>query len=90
LAFGRRGQFLQPAHAGFAEAFGIGHDVGLRHRNEIRRAKELADRHLMPQRFLRQRSAFSGQDVPFFVVELHRDVRPLPRRSRLLHYISCF
>ena len=28
-------QPFQPAHTGFAKAFGVGHDVRLRHRNEI-------------------------------------------------------
>ena len=43
LTLGGSSKSFQPAHAGFAKAFGIGHDVRLRHRHEILGAEELAD-----------------------------------------------
>jgi len=73
LPLGDRRQPFQPAHAGFAEAFGIGHDVGLRHRHEIGRAKELAHLFLVLQRDLRKRAEFSAQNILLFVVELHQN-----------------
>ncbi len=37
------GKSFQPAHPGFAEAFGVRHDVCLRNRHEIFRAEELTN-----------------------------------------------
>jgi hypothetical protein len=72
LPLGRRGESLQPAHARFAEAFRVGHDVCLRHRNEILGAEEIADLYLVLQRLLRNRAEIAGQDMLLFVVQLHR------------------
>ena len=36
LALGGYGQLLQPTHASFTEAFGIGHDVRLCHRHKCK------------------------------------------------------
>ena len=71
LALGSRCQALQPKHTGLAETFRVGHDVRLGHRNEIRGAEELADRFLVRKRLLRQDPGLAGQDILFFVVELH-------------------
>ncbi len=71
LSFGRRGQSLEPDDAGFTETLGIGHDVGLRHRHEIRSAEEFSHLDLMLQGGLRNRTGLAGQDVLLFVAEFH-------------------
>ena len=43
----QRGQLFEPRDAGFAEALGVGHDVGLADGHEIGRVEEIADRDLM-------------------------------------------
>ena len=71
LAGRRLGEPLEPAHAGLAEAFGVGHDVRLRHRHEIGGAEEIADRDLVAQRLLRDRAVLAGENVLLFVVQFH-------------------
>src|ERR1044072_3385551 len=62
---------LEPAPPCLAEAFGVGHDVGLRHRHEIRRAEELADLDLMPQGLLADGALLAGKDLLLLVGEPH-------------------
>ena len=71
LSFGNRGQSLQPAHPGLAEALGVGHDVGLRHRHQILGAEEFADLDLMLQGLLRQEAGLARENILFFVVQFH-------------------
>ena len=66
----RRKRF-QPAHTRLAEALGVGHDVGLRHRHEIRRAEKLADLDLMLQRLLANRALLAGEDLLLLVAQPH-------------------
>ena len=82
LTLGGSGESFQPAHAGFAEAFGIGHDVRLRHRHEILGAEELADLDLMLQRLPSNRAGFAGQDILLFVVQLHQAQSTVAPESR--------
>ena len=49
LGLGCGGEPFQKAHPGFAQGFGVGHDVRLRHRHEIGGIEELADRDLVRQ-----------------------------------------
>ncbi len=44
------GKRLHPLDARFAEALGVGHDVRLRHRHEVRGAEEIADPDLVLDR----------------------------------------
>ena len=88
LAFGDGGKPLQPAHAGFAEAFCIGHDVGLRHRHEIRGTEEVADLDLVLQCLLRKRTDLAGQNILLFVVELH--LPSVDLRAGILHGLAPF
>src|SRR5204862_5286150 len=62
---------LEPAHSGLTEAFGVGHDVGLRHRHEIRCAEKLADLDLMLQGLLADRTLLAGEDVVLLVGKPH-------------------
>ena len=70
-------KLLQPAHTGLAETFRIGHDVGLRNRDEIPGAEKVAYLDLVLQCLLRKRTELAGQNILLFVVELHLvDLRP--------------
>ena len=91
LAFGRAASAFQPAHAGLAEALGVGHDVRLRHRHEIRRAEELADLDLM----LRAPAAGPGRACParmslLFVIQphCHQSIVAPESRTALPHFAS--
>src|SRR6266436_4552352 len=85
-----RSETLQPPHAGFAKAFGIGHQVGLRHRHHIFGAEEFADLDLMLQGLLRNRAGLAGEDVALFIVEFHRGQSILmpPSCTALAHFAS--
>ena len=50
LGLGCRGEPFEKAHPGLAQGFGVGHDVRLRHRDEIGGVEELADGDLMGDR----------------------------------------
>src|SRR5439155_25301475 len=71
FALWQLGPAFQPFHAGAAERLGIGHDVRLRHRDEIHRAEIGPDLYLMFDRPLPQRTEFAAAHRPFFVVQLH-------------------
>ena len=88
LAFCGRSKAFQPLHAGFAEAFGVGHDVGLRHRHEIGGVEELPDLDLVSQRELRQRAGLACKNVPFFVVEFHQSIFTPASLTALPHLAS--
>ena len=66
-----RRQGFQPADTRLTEAFGIGHDVGLRHRHEISGGEKLADLDLMLQRLLADRALLAGEDILLLVGEPH-------------------
>ena len=70
-AFVRRGEAFQPAHAGLAQALGVGHDVGLRHGDEVLRAEELADLDLVLEREPGHRAELSGEDASLFFAQPH-------------------
>jgi hypothetical protein len=82
LPVGGRGQSLQPSHAGLAKAFGVGHQMRLRHRHQILGAEELSDLDLVLQGLLRNEARFAGQNIFLFVVELHLDRSILNPASR--------
>ena len=63
LAFGRGCKLLQPAYAGLAETFCIGHDVGLRNRDEIPGTEEVAYLDLVLQCLLRKRTNLASQNI---------------------------
>src|SRR6266571_8926988 len=71
LALRKLGPAFQPFHTGAAERLGVGHDMGLRHRDEIRRAEIGPDLYLMFDRPLPQRTEFAAAHRLFFVVQLH-------------------
>src|SRR5207244_9876984 len=88
LAFGGGGEAFKPLHAGLAQAFGVGHDVGLRDRYEVRSTEEFADLDLVPQGLSRHRAGFPRQDVLFFVVELHQSIFTPASCTALPHLAS--
>src|SRR3982750_4787972 len=53
------------------EALGVGHDVRLRHRHEVRRAEEFADLDLVLQGLLMDCALFAGEDVLLLAGEPH-------------------
>jgi hypothetical protein len=55
-------------------AFGIRHDVRLRHWHEVLGAEELAHFYLMPDRLLRRRTKPAGQHILLFIVQFHGSV----------------
>src|SRR5262249_57365450 len=73
------GQALEPFDSGFAQRFGIGHDVGLRHRHEVTRAEVVADLDLMLDRPLRRFAALARPQRLFFGREVHSQ-SPAPIR----------
>jgi hypothetical protein len=70
-AFLRRGEAFQPAHAGLAEALGVGHDVGLGDGDEVLRAEELTDLDLVLEREPGHRAELSGEDAALFLAQSH-------------------
>ena len=77
FAFGRARKAFEKADAGFAEQLGIGHDVRLRHRYEIGRVEEFADRDLMRDGPASRFAELAGQHGPLFVGKAHRSGLPL-------------
>ena len=71
LGLGRAGEAFEKPHTGLAQGFGVGHDVGLRHRHEIRRVEELADRDLVRYRPAPDGPELTGQHRPFFIAQPH-------------------
>ena len=59
---------LEPAHTGFAEALGVGHDVSLRDRNEIRGPEELTNLELMRERNAQHVTLLAGEHRFLFVI----------------------
>src|SRR6185436_8857002 len=88
LAFGRGCKLLEPAHAGLAETFCIGHDVGLRNRDEIPGTEEVAYLDLVLQRLPRKRTELTGQNILLFIVELHQSTFAPESWTALPHLAS--
>jgi hypothetical protein len=88
LAFARCRKSLEPFHAGLAQAFGVGHDVGLRHRHEVGGIEEFADLDLVLQRKLRHRTGLAGKNVLLFVVEFHQSIFTPASLTALPHLAS--
>jgi hypothetical protein len=65
------GDAFEKAHPGLAQGLGVGHDVGLRHRDEIGRIEEPADGDLVGDRPAPRLAELTGQHRPFFVAQLH-------------------
>jgi hypothetical protein len=74
---------------GFAQGFGIGHDVSLRHRDEILGVEELADCDLMGDRPAPGLAELARQHRPFFVGQPHGQYRPLQPTRELKMTTRC-
>src|SRR5262249_32958598 len=83
LTFVSGSEPFQILHTRLTEAFGIGHDVGLCDRDEVRCTEEIADIHLMSERLLTDGALLPGQDILFLVVQLHDGLIPPSRPSRV-------
>jgi hypothetical protein len=71
LGLGSDGDPFEKADPGLAQGFGVGHDVRLRHRDEISRVEELADGDLVGDRPAPRLAELARQHRLFFVVQPH-------------------